>query len=146
MIPSTGSGEKSSPATGRVGPVENPAMDRLREFLEDVRRLAPFRGNFLGLLNILIGRHIAKTDGTPVSDGLTWRELAAVLKKYSWDKDLVRELGLDPAKLAPRDREQYWYMAINRAHVDSPEASQAGDRLAAALKKAGYVVRPERRG
>jgi hypothetical protein len=122
--------------------VENAAMDRLRDFLEDVRRLAQFHGNFLGLLNILIGRHIAKTDGTPVCDGLTWREVAAVLKKYSWDKDLIRELGLDPAQLAPRDREQFWYMAINRAHVDSPEAAQAGDRLAEALKKAGYVVRP----
>ena len=113
-------------------------MDRLRDFLEDVRRLGQFRGNFLGLLNILIGRHIAKADGAPVSDGLTWRELAAALKKYSWDKDLVRELGLDPAQFAPRDREQFWYMAINRAHVDSPEAFQAGDRLASALKKAGY--------
>ena len=117
-------------------------MDRLRDFLEDVRRLDQFQGNFLGLLNILIGRHIAKVDGAPVSDGLTWRELAAILKKYSWDKDLVRELGLDPAQLAPRDREQFWFMAINRAQVDSPEGFQAGDRLAEALEKAGYVVRP----
>lgn len=117
-------------------------MDRLREFLEDVRRLAQFGGNLLGLLNILIGRHVAKLDGTPVCDGLTWRQLAAILKRYSWDKELVRELGLDPAQFAPRDREQFWYMAINRAHVDSPEAFQAGDRLAAALKKAGYVVTP----
>jgi hypothetical protein len=117
-------------------------MDRLREFLEDVRRLAQFRGNFLGLLNILIGRQVAKLDGTPVSDGLTWRQAAAVLKKYSWDKELVRELGLDPGQFAPRDREQFWYMAINRAHADSPEAFQAGDRLAAALKKAGYIVSP----
>jgi hypothetical protein len=117
-------------------------MDRLREFLEDVRRLAQFRGNFLGLLNILIGRHVAKADGTAISDGLTWRQVASVLKKYSWDKELVRELGLDPGQFAPRDREQFWYMAINRAHVDSPEAFQAGDRLAAALKKAGYSITP----
>jgi hypothetical protein len=117
-------------------------MDRLREFLEEVKRLAQFRGNFLGLLNILIGRHIAKLDGTTVCDGLSWRQLAAILKRYSWDKELVRELGLDPGQFAPRDREQFWYMAINRAHVDSPEAFQAGDRLAAALKKSGYVVRP----
>ena len=72
--------------------------------------------------------------------------MAALLKKCSWEKELVRELGLEPAQLAPRDREQFWYMAINRAHVDSPEAFQSGDLLAAALKKAGYIVNPERRG
>jgi hypothetical protein len=115
-------------------------MDRVGEFLEEVRRQGQARGNLLGLLHILIGRHIEKIDKTPVSDGLTWRQLAAVLKKLSWDKDQVRELGLDPSELAPRDREQFWYMAINRAHVDSPEAFQAGDRLAATLRKAGYVV------
>jgi hypothetical protein len=115
-------------------------MDRVGELLEDVKRHGLVRGNFLGLLHILIGRHIEKADKTPVSDGLTWRQVAAVLKKHSFDKDLVRELGLEPSQLPPRDREQFWYLAINRAHVDSLDASQAGDRLAAALKKTGYVV------
>jgi len=115
-------------------------MDRVGEFLEEVKRHGLARGNFLGLLNVLIGRHIEKADKTPVSDGLTWRQVASVLKKHSFDKDLVRELGLEPSQLPPRDREQFWYVAINRAHVDSTEAFQAGDRLASALQKIGYVV------
>src|SRR5712691_730111 len=77
-------------------------MDRVYELISEVKGQA--RGNFLGLLNVLIGRHITKADGTPVSQGLTWRELAAVLKKLSWEKEWVRELGLDPSELTPRDR------------------------------------------
>jgi hypothetical protein len=115
-------------------------MDRVGEFLDEVRRRSLVRSNFLGLLNILIGRHIEKADKTPVSEGLTWRQLARLLKKHSWDKELVRELGLDPSQLPPRDREQFWYVAINRAHVDSAEAFRGGDRLATALKKIGYVI------
>jgi hypothetical protein len=115
-------------------------MDRVGEFLDEVKRRGLVRSNFLGLLNILIGRHIEKADKSPVSDGLTWRQLARLLKKHSWDKELVRELSLDPSQLPPRDREQFWYVAINRAQVDSAEAFRVGDRLAAALKKIGYIV------
>lgn len=115
-------------------------MDRVYELISEVKSQA--RGNFLGLLNVLIGRQIKKTDGTPVSQGLTWRELAAVLKKLSWEKEWVRELGLDPSELTPRDRGQFWYSAINRAQVDSPEAHQAGDRMAEVLETAGYIVGP----
>jgi hypothetical protein len=117
-------------------------MDRLREFLEDARRLGQFGGNFLGLLNILIGRRIERMDGTLISNGLTWRQLATAFKKYSWEKDLVRELGLDPTHLPPGDRRDFWFAAINRAGVDSPAASQAGDRMAATLKLVGYLVGP----
>ncbi len=131
---------KRSPGTGSVGPVEHRVMDRVYELISEVKGQA--RGNFLGLLNVLIGRHIKKADGTPVSQGLTWRELAAVLKKLSWEKEWVRELGLDPSELTPRDRGQFWYSAINRAQVDSPEAHQAGDRMAEVLETAGYVVGP----
>ena len=92
------------------------------------------------MLNVLIGRRIEKADGTVLSVGLTWRQTADWLKKVRWDKDAVRELGLDSATLAPRDRERFWYGAITRARVDSPEAA-AGDRLAATLKKAGYIVK-----
>jgi hypothetical protein len=113
-------------------------MDRVREFLEQVKGQA--RGNFLGLLNVLIGRRIEQKDGSPVSGGLTWRQLAALLKKYSWDKEWGRELGFDPSQLPPRDREQFWYAVIRHARVDSPEACQAGDRMAAVLEKAGYNV------
>lgn len=113
-------------------------MDRVRELLEEVRSQA--RGNFLGLLNVLIGRHIEKADHTPVSDGLTWRQLAAIFKKHSVDKDWVRGLGFDPSEFLPRDREHFWYAVISRAQVDSVEAFQAGDRMADTLQKAGYIV------
>jgi hypothetical protein len=115
-------------------------MDRLREFMDTVRQQGHVRGNFLGLLHLLIGRHIACADGTPISAGLTWRQAAALLKRVRWDREAVRELGLDPACLPPRVRQRFWYAAIARAHVDSDAAAQAGDRLAKALKPAGYRV------
>jgi hypothetical protein len=113
----------------------------MREFLDDLKQHGHAQGNFLGLLNVLIGRRIEKADGTVLSVGLTWRQTADWLKKVRWDKDAVRELGLDPAALPPRDRERFWYSAIARAHVDSADAAAAGDRLATALKSAGYVVK-----
>jgi hypothetical protein len=117
-------------------------MDRVRQLLDDVKQggLAP--GNFLGLLNVLIGRRITLADGTPVSAGLTYREAAALLKRARWEREAVSDLGLDPAALPPRDRERYWYQAIVLARVDSPEATAAGDRLAQQLHAAGYVVGP----
>ena len=117
-------------------------MDPVRLFLEDLKRNGYARNNFLGMLHVCIGRRIEKADGTPVSHGMTWRELAAQLKKVRWPKDAVRELGLDPAVLPPRDRQRYWYAAICQAGVDSAEARAAGDRLAATLRKAGYSVGP----
>jgi Fe-S oxidoreductase len=117
-------------------------MDRLREFLEDVRQHNRAQGNFLGLLNVVIGRRISLPDGTPVSTGVTWRELAALLKKIRWEKEAVRELGLKPAELPPRDRQRYWYSAIAQARVASPEATEAGNRFAKELEAAGYQVGP----
>jgi hypothetical protein len=117
-------------------------MDGVGEFLEDLKQRGYTQGNLLGLFHILIGRRITKADGTPVSAGLTWRELAALLKRVRWDKDAVREVGLEPASLPPRDRERYWYAAIAHARVDSPESRQAGDRVAALARSAGYVVGP----
>src|SRR5262245_4307749 len=101
-------------------------MDRLDEFLEDIQQNGRAKGNFLGLLNVLIGRHIEKSDGTPVSKGLTWRLSAAMLKNHQWDIESVHELGLDPMTFRPRDREKFWYAVIKRAAVDSEEASRAG--------------------
>ena len=89
-------------------------MDQLRQFLNAVRDSDAASGNFLGLLNVLIGRRITRTDGTVVSGGMTWRELSALLKQLRWDRDVLRELKLDPTKLPPRDRERFWYMAIAR--------------------------------
>ncbi len=113
-------------------------MDALREFLDEIKPHA--QGNFLGLLQVLIGRRVKKADGTILSSGLTWRDLAALLKKVHWNTECVRELGLDPENLAPRDRNRYWYTAILHAKVDSPQATQAGDKFAEVLRKHGYVI------
>jgi hypothetical protein len=117
-------------------------MDRLREFLEAIQQQGTAQGHFRGLLHILIGRRVALVDGTLVSGGMTWRELAALLKKLRWDREAVRELGLDPADLPPRDRQKFWYSAISQAGVTSPEASATADALAESLRALGYVVGP----
>jgi hypothetical protein len=117
-------------------------MDRLRELLNLIRQHNLAQGNFLGLLHVLIGRRISLADGTLVSAGQNWRTAAALLKRVHWDREAVRELGLDPAQLPPRDRLRFWYLAITQAGVNRPEAAQAGDRLAAALQAHGYVVGP----
>lgn len=115
-------------------------MAALYDFLEETKRNRCAAGNFLGLLNVLIGRRVARSDGSTVSAGLTWREAALALKKARWDREAVRELGIDPATLPPRDRQRFWYSAISQAQVDSPAASGAGDRLAEAVAAAGYQV------
>lgn len=113
-------------------------MDALRDFLKEIE--PHLQGNFLGLLHLLIGRRIKKADGTTLSSGLTWREVAAILKKVHWNTDYVRELGLDPDKLAPRDRQRFWYTAIMQAGIDSPKATQAGEKMGEVLRKQNYVV------
>jgi hypothetical protein len=113
----------------------------MREFLDALKKHGYARGNFLGLLHVLIGHRIEKADGTVLSVGLTWRDAAAWLKKVRWEKDAVREVGLEPGNLPPRDRQRYWYTAISHAKVGSPEAIAAGDRLAAALAKTGYIIK-----
>jgi hypothetical protein len=117
-------------------------MDGLQTFLDELRQHGLAEGNFLGLLHVLIGRRITRPDGTIVSPGLTWRELAALLKRLRWDKEAVRDLGLDPADLPPRDRQRFWYTAIAAAKVDAPAAVKAGNRLAAAVLPLGYVISP----
>jgi hypothetical protein len=115
-------------------------MDALRELLEDLRRQDAGRQHFLGLLHILIGRRITKADGTLVSAGMTWRELAVVFKKLRWDKHFAAQVCLASEGLPPRDRERYWYTVIARAGVDSAKAREDGDRLAEILRAKGYVV------
>lgn len=115
-------------------------MDRVRELLETLKKSDQARGNFVGLLHILIGRHVTRSDGTPVSQGLTWRELAEYLKKVRWPKEAAAELGLDRSRLPPRDRVRYWYQAIARSRVDSAAAAQSGNELASRLSKLGYLV------
>jgi hypothetical protein len=115
-------------------------MDRLREFLETVRRQGLARGNLRGLLHVLIGRRLSAAGGEVLSTGLSWREAAALLKRVRWDREAVRELDLEPAKLPPRDRQKYWYAAI--AAADLGAAADFGDRLIGPLGKLGYVVGP----
>jgi hypothetical protein len=117
-------------------------MDGLRELLNSLQRHSHARANFLGLLNVLIGRQIWAADGTLLSPGLTWRALADLLKRVHWDPEAVRQLGLDPESLPPRDRQRYWYQAIVRAGVDSEQAAKAGNRFVRVLRSAGYVVSP----
>jgi hypothetical protein len=117
-------------------------MDRVRHFLDDVKQRGLARGNFLGLLNVMIGRRIALSNGTPISAGLNYRELAAHLKRARWEREAADEVGVARAALPPRDRERYWYQVIVLARVDSPKATAAGEALAAALRAAGYDVAP----
>jgi len=63
------------------------------------------------------------------------------LKKVRWDPEMVRELGLDPDALPPRDRQRYWYTAIAHAKVDDAEAIGSGNRLAELLRQLGYMVK-----
>jgi hypothetical protein len=117
-------------------------MDALGEFLDSLKGQGLAQGNLLGLLHILIGRRIARADGTLISNGVTWRTLAAALKRVRWDREAVRDLGLDPAELPPRDRERYWYAAIARSGVDSDRAAAAGDRLAKEVRSKGINIGP----
>ena len=117
-------------------------MEGIRELLEAVRDHGLIKGRFRGLLHIAIGRKVTKPSGTLVGSGLTWRELAVILKELRFDRDLAREFGVDPDILAPRDRERFWYSAIVQAHVDTPEASAEADALAVDIKKLGFIVGP----
>ena len=117
-------------------------MEGLREFLDKVRHSHLVRGHFRALLHVAIGRQISRADGTLVSNGVTWRQLAELLRNLRWDKELVRELGLKPDDLAPRDRQRYWYTAIVAARVNSPDARDLGDAYARVLASIGFVVGP----
>jgi hypothetical protein len=115
-------------------------MDALRALLNDLKLHGLDQGHTRALFHLLIGRRIQRADGTVVARGLTWRQLAFILKKARWSKEAVRQLGLRPEDLPPRDRQHYWYMAISLAHLDTDEARREGDALAALLSPLGYRV------
>ena len=118
-------------------------MDALSTLLDQLKKSGRAKGNLRGFLHVIIGRTITlRSDKSVVSKGITWREMAAFLKKLRWDPEAVRELGLDPDALPPRDRQRFWYSAILQAKVDSAEAQAAGDQFAAVLKGLGYDVGP----
>jgi len=118
------------------------AAAAVRDFLEDVKLHNYAKGNFIGLLHVLVGRRLSTAEGEVISTGMTWREAAALLKKVRWDKERVEDLGLNAQDLPTRDRERYWYSAIARARVDSPEAIKAGEKFADVLRRKGYLVGP----
>src|SRR5438876_969350 len=115
-------------------------MDARLELLQRIKHEGWAQGNFLGLLNLLIGRRIEASDGNLVSNGVTWRELAALLKRVRWDKAAAAELLIQDVVLPPREREKYWYAVIAHAGVGSADAMHAGDRLAEVLRSNGLVV------
>jgi hypothetical protein len=116
-------------------------MDALSALFDQLKKSGQLQGNFLGFLQAMIGRKITRrADGVIVTQGVTWRELSVCLKKVRWDPEAVREIGVDPDTLPPRDRQRYWYTAISQAKVDSTAAKQAGDRFADLLRSLGYDV------
>jgi hypothetical protein len=117
-------------------------MEGLREFLEKVRQANLVRGHLRALLHVAIGRRISRADNTVLSNGVTWRQLSELLRLIRWDKELVREVGLKPEDLPPRDRQRYWYAAIVAARVDAPDARTAGDAYAKLVAPLGFKVGP----
>lgn len=118
-------------------------MDALSTLLESLKKGGQTEGHLRGFLHVIIGRKITRhSDKSVVSNGVTWRDLAGWLKKLRWDPDAVKELGLNPDELPPRDRQRYWYSAIAHAKVDSADAIAAGDKFAKVLKGLGYDVGP----
>jgi len=117
-------------------------MEALSTLLEQIKKQGLAEGNLLGFFQVLIGRRITGPKGTVLSTGLSWRDLSNWLKKNRWDPELVRELGLDPDQLPPKDRQRFWYSAITKAGVDSAAATRAGDQFAQKLEALGYQVGP----
>jgi hypothetical protein len=117
-------------------------MEGLREFLEKVRQAHLVRGHLRALMHVAIGRRITRGDGTILSTGATWRQLSDLLRLLRWDKELVREVGLNSNDLPPRDRQRYWYAAIVAARVDAPDARALGDAYAKLVAPLGFSVGP----
>ncbi len=117
-------------------------MDPMIELLDTIRSKQLARGHFQGFLHVLIGRRILGPGGEVISGGMTFRDVATLLKKIRWEPDDVKELGVDPASLPPRDRQRYWFMAICQAHVDGATAQAAGERFRPVLEAEGYKVGP----
>lgn len=117
-------------------------MADIRDLLETARDGNLAAAHLRGLLHVAIGRRVTTPDGTVVSAGVTWRELAGWLKLLRFDTDLVTQFGADPEALAPRDRNRFWYAAIASARVDSPEALTDAEQLAVKLVPLGFIVGP----
>jgi hypothetical protein len=99
------------------------------------------KGHLRGVLHLAIGRTVVRTsDNVVLCAGVTWRELAILLKESKFDRELARDLGADPDTLHPRDREKFWYSVIGLARVDSIAAREEADKLAKKLTAHGLTV------
>jgi len=117
-------------------------MDAVTELLETIRAKNLARGTFRGFLHVLIGRRVSSPAGKLVSAGMTFRDVAALLKRLRWEPNDVKELGIDPDVLPPRDRQRYWFTAICQAQVDGQAASAEAEKFASLLQAEGYKVSP----
>jgi hypothetical protein len=117
-------------------------MEGLRKFLSALRDHNLISGRLRGVLHVAIGRRISKADGTVISTGVTWRELATILKELRFDRAWAREFLDNPDAVAPRDRERFWYAAIGQAQVDSAEAVAQAEKLTSLVKPLGFVIGP----
>ncbi|CAN5594033.1 hypothetical protein BH11PLA2_BH11PLA2_14740 [soil metagenome] len=104
-------------------------MDGVQHLLSVIREQKLAKGRLRGVFHLLIGCKLATADGTVLSSGLTWRQLAKELKDSRLDKNLVTELGADPDTLSPRDRERFWYAAITLGMATGEGGSQAAELL-----------------
>jgi len=128
--------------TRKEFPTGSERMDAIRDFLNTVRQAHLVEGHFLGLLHVLVGRKITRTDGSVVSTGLTWRQTASYLRQLRFDPQLAREVNVDPEAVNIRDRDRFWYAVIAQAQLDSPTAVAEADKLAPLLQQHGYIVGP----
>ena len=117
-------------------------MDGISEFLRLIQSQGLAKGRLRGVFHLAIGRRITTRDGRLIVNGVTWRDLAAALKQVRFDKELVRELGVDPDTLAPRDRQRMWYLAISHAQVDGAEARAQAAKLQNDLERLNIIVGP----
>ena len=117
-------------------------MDGIRAFFEAVKAHGLVAGRLRGLFHIAIGRRIITTDGVIVSNGITWRDLATLLKDLRFDKNLAAEVGADPDELSPRDRQRFWYSVISIAGVNGPQAMKEAEQIIAKVGPLGYVIGP----
>jgi hypothetical protein len=115
-------------------------MEETLEFLTTLRDRGYVTGRLRALFHLLVGYRIRKGDGVVVSAGQTWRQLADLLFQLKWDREQVRELGLDPAALPPKDRQRFWYLAVIQSKLDSQEAKTEAIDLAQAILASGYTV------
>jgi hypothetical protein len=101
------------------------------------------KGLLRGVLHICIGRTVVRTtDDAVLCTGVSWRELAALLKDSKFDRTLAVEVGADPETLHPKEREKFWYAVIGLAKVDSTAARDEADKLAKKLAAHGLGVLP----